>query len=163
MMSFQDKYDEYKQRQEARKFFNQNNDVKLSSTDYIKVVLVGIVVATGGAIITEVLQNAIGWRFAICDLIIGYLVGLAMKKVGRYGSQQLAFMAVVCYFIGFILGITIYVMHYWAQLVSWSFMLSNGLLMEGIKTALSYVFTGDLLATLFIIFGAGMAYSVAKD
>ena len=26
-MNFQEKYDEYKQRREAKKFFNQNNDI----------------------------------------------------------------------------------------------------------------------------------------
>ena len=40
-MNFQEKYDEYKQRQEAKKFFNQNNDYHLSISDYIKMFVVG--------------------------------------------------------------------------------------------------------------------------
>lgn len=35
-MNLQEKYNEYKQRQEAKKFFNQNNDYHLSISDYIK-------------------------------------------------------------------------------------------------------------------------------
>ena len=38
-MNLQEKYNEYKQRQEAKKFFNQNNDYHLSISDYIKIYL----------------------------------------------------------------------------------------------------------------------------
>ena len=34
MMSFQEKYEEYKQRKEAQAFFNQNNDQKVYGKDY---------------------------------------------------------------------------------------------------------------------------------
>ena len=45
-MSFQEKYDEYKQRREAKKFFNQNNDYHLDVLDYFKLLLVGTSVGT---------------------------------------------------------------------------------------------------------------------
>ena len=35
MMSFQEKYEEYKQRKEAQAFFNQNNDQKVYGKDYL--------------------------------------------------------------------------------------------------------------------------------
>ena len=41
-MSFQDKYSEYKQRKEARAFFNKNNNEKICGKDYV--VAIGIVV-----------------------------------------------------------------------------------------------------------------------
>ena len=44
-MNLQEKYNEYKQRQEAKKFFNQNNDYHLSISDYIKMFVVGTVIA----------------------------------------------------------------------------------------------------------------------
>ena len=44
-MNFQEKYDEYKQRREAKKFFNQNNDYHLSVSDYIRMFIVGTVIA----------------------------------------------------------------------------------------------------------------------
>ena len=43
MMSFQEKYEEYKQRKEAQAFFNQNNDQKVYGKDYL-----WGVTATGG-------------------------------------------------------------------------------------------------------------------
>ena len=41
MMSFQEKYEEYKQRKEAQAFFNQNNDQKVYGKDYLIAILVG--------------------------------------------------------------------------------------------------------------------------
>ena len=40
-MNLQEKYNEYKQRQEAKKFFNQNNDQKVYGKDYLIAILVG--------------------------------------------------------------------------------------------------------------------------
>ena len=40
MMSFQEKYEEYKQRKEAQAFFNQNNDQKVYGKDYLIDILV---------------------------------------------------------------------------------------------------------------------------
>lgn len=40
-MSFQEKYQEYKQRKEAKAFFNQNNAEKVLVKDYLIALLVG--------------------------------------------------------------------------------------------------------------------------
>ena len=39
-MNLQEKYNEYKQRQEAKKFFNHNNDYLISISDFIKMFVV---------------------------------------------------------------------------------------------------------------------------
>ena len=62
-MNFQEKYDEYKQRREAKKFFNQNNDYHLSVSDYIRMFIVGTVIAIFLTISFDFLSMKIGWRF----------------------------------------------------------------------------------------------------
>ena len=58
-MNLQEKYNEYKQRQEAKKFFNQNNDYHLSISDYIKMFVVGTVIAIFSTIAFFVMAFAV--------------------------------------------------------------------------------------------------------
>ena len=62
-MNLQEKYNEYKQRQEAKKFFNQNNDYHLSISDYIKMFVVGTVIAIFSTIAFDFISLQIGWCF----------------------------------------------------------------------------------------------------
>ena len=73
-MNFQEKYDEYKQRREAKKFFNQNNDYHLSVSDYIRMFIVGTVIAIFLTISFDFLSMKIGWSFSYFDIFLPHLV-----------------------------------------------------------------------------------------
>ena len=64
-MNFQEKYDEYKQRREAKKFFNQNNDYHLSISDYIKMFVVGTVIAIFSTIAFDCGKDAASQHFCV--------------------------------------------------------------------------------------------------
>ena len=70
VVNFQEKYDEYKQRQEAKKFFNQNNDYHLSVSDYIRMLFVGTVIAIFSTIAFDFLSMKIGWSFSYFDILL---------------------------------------------------------------------------------------------
>ena len=67
-MNLQEKYNEYKQRQEAKKFFNQNNDYHLSISDYIKILVEGTVIAIFSKIDFKFICFLIGLRFSYIDI-----------------------------------------------------------------------------------------------
>ena len=85
-MNLQEKYNEYKQRQEAKKFFNQNNDYHLSISDYIKMFVVGTVIAIFSTIAFDFISLQIGWSFSYFDILTGYFTGFIVLKIARYGS-----------------------------------------------------------------------------
>jgi len=86
-MNLQEKYNEYKQRQEAKKFFNQNNDYHLSISDYIKMFVVGTVIAIFSTIAFDFISLQIGWSFSYFDILTGYFTGFIVLKIARYGSE----------------------------------------------------------------------------
>mgnify|MGYP000461875172 CR=1 FL=1 len=87
-MNLQEKYNEYKQRQEAKKFFNQNNDYHLSISDYIKMFVVGTVIAIFSTIAFDFISLQIGWSFSYFDILTGYFTGFIVLKIARYGSEK---------------------------------------------------------------------------
>ena len=60
-MSFQEKYQEYKQRKEAKAFFNQNNAEKVLGKDYLIAFLVG----TGVSIVLGFIMETIIYKTGI--------------------------------------------------------------------------------------------------
>ena len=94
-MNLQEKYNEYKQRQEARKFFNQNNDYHLSISDYIKMFVVGTVIAIFSTIAFDFISLQIGWSFSYFDILTGYFTGFIVLKIARYGSEKVGIISVL--------------------------------------------------------------------
>ena len=99
-MNLQEKYNEYKQRQEAKKFFNQNNDYHLSISDYIKMFVVGTVIAIFSTIAFDFISLQIGWSFSYFDILTGYFTGFIVLKIARYGSEKVGIISVICYLLG---------------------------------------------------------------
>ena len=94
-MNLQEKYNEYKQRQEAKKFFNQNNDYHLSISDYIKMFVVGTVIAIFSTIAFDFISLQIGWSFSYFDILTGYFTGFIVLKIARYGSEKVGIISVI--------------------------------------------------------------------
>ena len=137
-MNFQEKYDEYKQRREAKKFFNQNNDYHLSVSDYI--------------ISFDFLSMKIGWSFSYFDILTGYFTGSVVLKIARYGSEKVGIISVVCYLLGTLFTpiLTYYI--FWNQSVS---------LTAAIQLALGQF--SNLFSLVFIAIGAMIAYTTSKN
>ena len=96
-MNLQEKYNEYKQRQEAKKFFNQNNDYHLSISDYIKMFVVGTVIAIFSTIAFDFISLQIGWSFSYFDILTGYFTGFTWNAVYT-DIDILCFLGSISYF-----------------------------------------------------------------
>jgi len=99
-MNFQEKYNEYKQRQEAKRFFNQNNDYHLSTIDYAKMIIIGTFIAIFSTIVFDLISMQIGWNFSVFNILTGYLTGYIVLKIARYRSEKVGIISVVCYVLG---------------------------------------------------------------
>ena len=152
-MNFQEKYNEYKQRKEAKKFFNQNNDYHLSSVDYVKMIVVGIITAIILTIIFEVISLQIGWNMSIFYLLAGYGTGYMTLKVARYGSEKVGIVSAICYVVGVVLANVVFYYLTWQNQLS---------IVIYIQMAISSIVT-NIIGLLFIIVGAITAYTIGKD
>ena len=92
-MNLQEKYNEYKQRQEAKKFFNQNNDYHLSISDYIKMFVVGTVIAIFSTIAFDFIS----------------------LQIGCYGSEKVGIISVICYLLGTLFTPILTYYAFWGQ------------------------------------------------
>lgn len=156
-MKFQEKIEAYKQRQEAKKFFNQNNDYYLSVTDYVKLFAVGIVTATFVSLIFDVISMQMNMSFLIFYLFIGYAVAFAVLKTAKYGSMKTGIVCVVSYLLGLWLSSSILIAYMYS-----SFGTSVSLLIY-LKNGFYSLLNGDLITYLFIFAGAFIAYGIGKD
>ena len=151
-MNFQEKYNEYKQRQEAKKFFNQNNDYHLSVSDYVRMLIVGTVIAIFSTIAFDLLSMKIGWSFSYFDILTGYFTGFVVLKIARYGSGKVGIISAVCYFLGTLFTPILTYYTFWNQSLS---------LTVAIQLALGQF--SDLFSLVFIAIGAMTAYMTSKN
>ena len=156
MMSFQEKYEEYKQRKEAQAFFNQNNDQKVYGKDYLIAILVGFgSTIVMGCILTCIISK-IGFNFSYFTILVGVLQATAIKKVLRKSGVQLSIISVVTYLLGVIVAQTLY------AAISLPYF-SIGLFFEVFKTYFKFMIVGDFLDTIIYLLGAAAAYMALKD
>lgn len=155
-MSFQDKYEDYKQRKEARDFFNRNNDEKVSGKDYLIAILVGLGSTIIMGFILTWITSKIGFNLSYFTILIGIFEARAIKKVLDKSGQELAIIAAVTFMIGIIFGQAIFAA---SILPFFSLEMFMGLL----KFYFQNMLTGSLLSTIIYLFGAMAAYMSLKD
>lgn len=156
-MKFQKKLEEYKQRQEAKKFFNQHNDYYLALTDYVKLLVTGIATATIVSLIFDVIGAQLKMSFLVFYLFIGYAVSYAVLKVAHLGSVKTGVICLISYLLGLWFSSAILLAYYYQSFgakLSLLLCLKNGLLS---------LLNGNILTYLFIMAGAFIAYTVGKD
>ena len=144
-MNLQEKYNEYKQRQEAKKFFNQNNDYHLSISDYIKMFVVGTVIAIFSTIAFDFISLQIGWSFC-------YFTGFIVLKIARYGSEKVGIISVICYLLGTLFTPILTYYAFWGQSLT---------LVMAIQLAIGQF--SNLFSLVFIAIGAMTAYITSKN
>ena len=145
-------YKEYKQRREAKKFFNQNNEYHMATLDILKILLTAILVAFILAIFFEKITTEIGISFTLFNVIIGDICGYACLKIAGFGSEKIGIIAAFGYFFGTILGL---MMFYYLSLPSF---ISGFYCFKLILSKIS-----DLFYLCSMIIGMMIAYAIAKN
>ena len=94
-MSFQEKYQEYKQRKEAKAFFNQNNAEKVLGKDYLIALLVVLGVLIAQTLYLTMLMPLIDGQlfinvFITCfkNLFVGDLLGTIIFLFGAVAAYM---------------------------------------------------------------------------
>ena len=156
-MSLQEKYNEYKQRKEAKEFFNQNNDTYISSVDLLKASVVGIVVATIGGFLTQTIATITGFNFSIIYIVVGMITSISMKNTIHNSGFKLAIAMVIVYFIGMIAGTCIYWLNSNDLLI-----LDMAIIRFYLQATVEYLFTSSIFSTIMLCIGAFVGYGDAQ-
>ncbi|WP_294578264.1 hypothetical protein [uncultured Thomasclavelia sp.] len=155
-MGFKEKYQDYKQKREARAFFNQHNYEKVKVGDWFVAFFVGVAITTVAGIILNVITNFLGFNLSLFAIIIGILQARGIQRVLNKSGQQLAIVSVFSFLIGIILGNAIYALMY---IPFWGL----PVIIELFKFCFRYFFTGSLQTLIIYLFGAIASYLSLKN
>jgi len=158
-MSFQDKYKEYKERQEAKNYFRSNNDQFLNTDQWVKAILGGLIATLG----CGVLLGIISYQFNITSLLMyvvcAYVIAHAITYFADLHNQQTAILSAILTFVCFVVGMITLIMIP-------TYMSGLGYLSLNIGSILSIaikaVFIDDLFRTIVVIFSVFIAYQQAR-
>lgn len=151
-MSLQDKMQEMKEKREAQAYFRENNSEYLEPMDYLKALAVGMVVASVGGFVIQLVTFMTQWTFMYAFALVGYGVGIAVKKVTNTGNVKLSIIAVIAYAIGIVFGMVLF------------FGFNIGFANFTYSLAMIYFSTiyQHTVTLIFIIMGAICTYSAAN-
>lgn len=151
-MRLQDKLQEMKEKREAQSYFRENNSEYLEPMDYLKALTVGLLIATAGGFLIQLLSFMTQWVFMYAFALVGYGVGIAVKKVTNTGNVKLASIAVIGYTIGIVFGMVLFM----------GFTIGLGNFTYNLAIIYFVEIYSDIAALIFIFVGAICTYSVAK-
>lgn len=158
-MAIQDKYNEYKERQEAKKYFRTNNDQFLNQQQWIKAIVVGLLIAIACGVVLGIVIHVLSISSSLFYILCGYVIASTLTRVLNVKSQQVAIVSVVMTFLCFVIGtMTLSYLPVFDMGVSLPLSYMGMLFINSIQS----LFVGDLLRTIMVVIGLCIAYSVAK-
>ena len=158
-MSFQDKYKEYKERQEAKKYFRSNNDQFLDSTQWSKVIGIGLLTAIAAGVILGIVIHSLHITSSLFYVVCAIVVSSAVTKISQIHSSQMAILSVIltvfCYVIGEMTMIYLPLHELGVSLPLTSFL-------DIFVMSVRSLIVGDLFTTIVALIGLFIAYASAK-
>jgi hypothetical protein len=158
-MSFQEKYNHYKEKQEAKKFFRSNNDQFLNSSQWIKTIGVGLIAAIVSGVVLGIVVYTLNVTSSLLYILCGLAVAQAIVMIGGVHSKQVAIVSVIFTLLSYIIAeIT------WMYLplhdlgITLTMISPLDFIIAGIKG----LFVEDLFTTLCVIIGMIIAYQQAQ-
>lgn len=148
---------EYKERQEAKNYFRQNNDQFLSPKAWFKTILAGLIGAVLMGIVHGAITMSISINFSILYIVIGYAVANIMTSVSGISSHQIGIASsVITFFAFFVSRLSILT-------IAYSFFgVSLSVIVGLIPTALASLFNSGILNLIFVVVGVFVAYQQAQ-
>ena len=158
-MSFQDKYKEYKERQEAKKYFRSNNDQFLDSTQWSKVIGIGLLTAIAAGVVLGIVIHSLHITSSLFYVVCAIVVSSAVTKISQIHSSQMAILSVIltvfCYVIGEMTMIYLPLHELGVSLPLTSFL-------DIFVMSVRSLIVGDLFTTIVALSGLFIAYASAK-
>ena len=158
-MSFQDKYKEYKERQEAKKYFRSNNDQFLNSAQWSKVIGLGLLTAIASGVVLGIVIHSLHITSSLFYIICALVVAGAVTKISQIHSSQMAILSVIltviCYVVGemTMIYLPLHEADMGMQFIS---------LLDIFTLSVRSLFVGDLFTTVVALIGLFIAYASAK-
>ena len=155
-MSFQDKYKEYKERQEAKKYFRSNNDQFLDSTQWSKVIGIGLLTAIAAGVVLGIVIHSLHITSSLFYIICALVVAGTVTKISQIHSSQMAILSVILTVICYVVGemTMIYLPLHEAGM--------GMQLLDIFTLSVRSLFVGDLFTTVVALIGLFIAYASAK-
>lgn len=158
-MSFQDKYKEYRERQEAKKYFRSNNDQFLDSTQWSKVIGIGLLTAIAAGVVLGIVIHSLHITSSLFYVVCAIVVSSAVTKISQIHSSQMAILSVIltvfCYVIGEMTMIYLPLHELGVSLPLTSFL-------DIFVMSVRSLIVGDLFTTIVALIGLFIAYASAK-
>ena len=158
-MSFQDKYKEYKERQEAKKYFRSNNDQFLDSAQWSKVIGIGLLTAIAAGVVLGIVIHSLHITSSLFYVVCAIVVSSAVTKISQIHSSQMAILSVIltvfCYVIGEMTMIYLPLHELGVSLPLTSFL-------DIFVMSVRSLIVGDLFTTIVALIGLFIAYASAK-
>lgn len=155
-MNIKDKYSDYKERKEARAFFNRHNNEKIYGKDYLIAIAVGVIVTFVLGMIMEWIIAGTGFNFSYFSIVVGILQARAIRKILNKSGEKLAVISAVTFVLGILFAQTIH-----ACIILPYFNIQ--ILIDMFVFCIRYMFVGDFLNTIIYLFGAIASYMALKD
>ena len=153
-MSLKEKYQEYKQKQEAKAYFRSQNSMRIDNAELPAILISGFLPGLVIAVISAMIEVN-GMHFMALDLLIGYVVAEAMVHKRGFRSKHLAGWAVVVTLICFIMKSFVFIL-----VMNMSLGLAVSL--NVVVMAVVATFTQSMLDLLFMVCGLVIAYQRAR-
>ncbi len=158
-MSFQDKYKEYKERQEAKKYFRSNNDQFLDNAQWSKVIAIGLLTAIGAGVVLGIVIHSLHITSSLFYVICAIVVSSAITKISQIHSSQMAILSVIltafCYVVG---EMTMIYLPLHEMGISFQFVSFIDIFSMSVRSLI----VGDLFTTIVALIGLFIAYASAK-
>lgn len=159
-MGFKEDLEARRQREEAKRYFRSNNPYYFSSETWLKLVIVGILVALGCGVLYGLFTMLISIRFSYILGLVGVVIAKALKKISRVGNEKLGILCVVLYFFSLVFSnvvcTTVLNLAYGGSLA----VLFNGSVW---LYAFTEIFTGSIFSGIIYVMGALYAYNYASQ
>lgn len=156
-MSLKDKIEEYKERQETKRYFRSNNDQFLDTQGWIKIILIGIIAAVLIGVVLGLVISTIRITSMWFYLIAAYLISNIVSRVSDIHSKQMGILAATLAILSYI--VVNMTMIYYP-------MVSAGILLFGpidvFKLAIQSFISGNIFTSIIALVGVFVAYQQAQ-
>ena len=161
-MSFQDKYKEFiflKKDRKQKKYFRSNNDLFLDSTQWSKVIGIGLLTAIAAGVVLGIVIHSLHITSSLFYVVCAIVVSSAVTKISQIHSSQMAILSVIltvfCYVIGEMTMIYLPLHELGVSLPLTSFL-------DIFVMSVRSLIVGDLFTTIVALIGLFIAYASAK-
>lgn len=158
-MSFQEKYKQYKERQEAKKYFRSNNDQFLDLPQWSRVVGFGLIVAISAGIVLGIVIYSLQITSALFYILCALVISGAVTKISQIHSQQMAILSVILTILCYIVGeMTMIYLPFHDSGIGVQLLSFFNIFVLSVRALL----TSDLFTTIVAVVGLFIAYTTAK-